>query len=305
MKYFLGIDGGASKTQIWCSDENDQIVGKGLSGPTNLSATNHLEAQQNFQEALTQAISGITEPLIIEKAVLGLSGFDTPDEQQRAKDVFSPAFMDVQLNSWTIVNDTLIALESGSQNPDAIVLISGTGSNCMGRNAQGKLAHVGGMDYLLSDEGSGYAIGREVLRSAVRSYDGRGEKTGLEEAVKEHFSIGSVLDLKSKVYNPLLPKHQVAKLASLCLNLAEKGDARAVRIVEDTLHDLFIMAKTVMEKLELQNSPFDLVLVGGLIKKAAISTVLEERLHSIHPQIHVILPEVPPVMGALIMAKKV
>lgn len=160
MKYFLGIDGGASKTQVWCVDENNQVVGKGLSGPTNLSSTNHLDAQRNFQEALTQATSDLPAPVIIEKAVLGLSGFDVPEEQQRAKDVFSPAFMDVQLNAWTIVNDSLIALESGSQNPNALVLISGTGSNCMGRNDHGNMAHVGGMDYLLSDEGSGYAIGR-------------------------------------------------------------------------------------------------------------------------------------------------
>ena len=278
--------------------------GKGLSGPTNLSATSHLDAQQNFQEALAQAIAGLEEPVIVEKAVLGLSGFDTADEQQAARNVFSPAFMEVQLNSWTIVNDSLIALESGTQNPNAIVLISGTGSNCMGKNESGKMAHVGGMDFLLSDEGSGYAIGREVLRSAVRSADGRGEKTRLEKAVKEYFSIDSINQLKAKVYNPLLPKHEVAKLASACLLAANEGDSRAKRIIEDAVNDLFVMVKVAMEKLSLQDKSFDLVLVGGLIKKPEIYEVLGERLRSINSQINIVLPEEPPVMGAIKLARK-
>lgn len=304
MKYYLGIDGGASKTQIWCANEDGKIVGKGLSGPTNLSAISHQDAQRNFQDALSQAISGLEEPVVVTKAVLGLSGFDTPEEQQIARNVFSPAFMEVQLDSWTIVNDSLIALESGSKNPNSIVLISGTGSNCMGKNQEGKMAHVGGMDYLLSDEGSGYAIGREVLRSAVRSSDGRGEKTRLEGEVLKYFSIDFMIQLKTKVYNPHIAKHEVAKLASICLSLANEGDSRAQTIIEDTINDLFMMVKTVMEKLFLLDKDLDLVLVGGLIKKQEIYEVLSERLKTINSQVNVVLPAEPPVMGAIKLAMK-
>lgn len=304
MKYFLGIDGGASKTEVWCADENGSIVGKGLSGPTNLSSANYVDAQKNLQEAVNFAIENLAEPRFFEKAVLGLSGFDTPEEQQLARDIFTPVFSEINLGSWTIVNDSLIALISGMQSQNGIVLISGTGSNCMGKNQEGQVAHVGGMDFLLSDEGSGYDIGRKILRHAVRSFDGRDVKTVLEEKVCQHFQISSINQLKSKIYNPMISKKDVALLASLALDAIKEGDETSSRIVTEAVSDMFNMVSTVMNKLGLSDKNFDLVLVGGLIAREEIHTSLVNKIREVNQQVNIVLPENPPVFGAIKMAMR-
>src|SRR5690606_13048274 len=137
---------------------------------------------------------------VIDAAVMGLAGMDTPREHEQALAVFSNVLSGYTLRSFTLVNDVEIALEVGTDNPNALAIIADTGSNCFGRNAAGDTAKTGGMDFLLSDQGSGYEIGRYVLRSAVKSFDGRDEKSILENLVCEHFHINSIRDLKDAVH---------------------------------------------------------------------------------------------------------
>ena len=70
-----------------------------------------------------------------------------------------------------IVNDALIALETGAPGQPGVVIISGTGSIAYGRNAAGEAARSGGWGYVLGDEGSGYWIGRAALRAVLRAAD--------------------------------------------------------------------------------------------------------------------------------------
>ncbi|KKT78663.1 MAG: N-acetylglucosamine kinase [Parcubacteria group bacterium GW2011_GWF2_44_8] len=199
MPFVLGIDGGASKTEVWCANDSGEVVGKGLTGPTNLAATERSAARSNLKIAVEQALNAL-EYSQIESVVMGLSGFDTPDEQVVARNVFSPVFDEINAVKRSIINDSLIALESGTDRSDAIVLISGTGSNCLGRSSMGKVAHVGGLDFLLSDEGSGYQIGLQVLKAVVQSSDGRGEKTILEQLVLDQFTVAEISGLKTRLY---------------------------------------------------------------------------------------------------------
>jgi N-acetylmuramic acid 6-phosphate etherase len=56
-----------------------------------------------------------------------------------------------------------------------ILIISGTGSAVVGRNAAGQTARAGGWGHLLGDHGSGYWIALTGLRAAIREYDRRGQ----------------------------------------------------------------------------------------------------------------------------------
>lgn len=302
MTYYLGIDGGATKTEVSCVSETGEIIGVGLSGPTNLSATLASEARFNLEQALAEALREVPKPVQVKRAVMGLAGFDSSDEGEEARRVFDTVFSQAQVESWTVVNDTLIALESGTDNPNAIVLIAGTGSNCYGRNQQGEHAHTGGMDFLLSDEGSGYALGIAVLRAAVKSADGRGQKTLLEDMVKQYFLIDSIAQLKTKVYNPPMTKREIAQIAKICLDAATQKDAVAMEILAQVIVDLERMVTVVMQRLTLLSVAFDLVLVGGVVQQQAVHEALLEKLRAVNPQINPIFPQKSPVHGAVKMA---
>jgi N-acetylglucosamine kinase-like BadF-type ATPase len=304
MAYFLAIDGGGSKTQVICTDESGQVVGEGFSGPTSLAVTNAGAASFNLKEAIRQAVEKLPPEVAIEKVAMGLAGMDTPEEALLAKNTFTPWFEPFHIKEFILVNDIEIALEGGTSAQDAVALISGTGSNCYGRNQAGQVAKAGGMDWLLADQGSGYSIGRAVLRMAVKSYDGRMRKTQLEQFICEHFHITNISELKAKVYNPPLTKTEVAELAQLCLRGFDQGDEVAKGIFDHAISELVIMSESVLSRLNLQAVPVDFVLAGSITKISYIQTQLITELKKMCPQINMIVPTAAPVFGALKLVMK-
>lgn len=301
MSYILAIDGGGTKTTVLFADNTGKILGKGSAGPMSLAATSEAVACENLLDAVTQAFGSHTVHTI-EKVVIGLAGVDTQSEIQKAHDIFSSILKKkCAMSRFELVNDTVIALESGSTCKNAIVLIAGTGSNCFGKNEEGETAKAGGMDYLLSDQGSGYDIGQQVLKAGVKSFDGRGQQTLLEDLLCQHFSIQSIEALKNVVYHPPLNKTEIGKLASLCFTAFQIGDTKANQILSDALEELIKMIETVIRRLHFRAREFDLVLVGGIATDPYFHRMIELTMSVRYPKAKVIVPKEEPVYGALKM----
>lgn len=301
-KYVLAIDGGGTKTDVICATNDGTIVGMGSSGPTSLASTTIGAAGFNLIEGIRQATESIPEVTEFASFVMGLAGLDTEHELKQATDAFSSALNKYTFSDYFLENDSIIALANGSVAKDAFVLISGTGSICYGRNAKGEKTKVSGMDYLLTDQGSGYEIGRMVLRAAAASYDGRGRKTILEELVCKHFEVASVADLKLKVYTPPLNKGEVAELTKLCDKAVELGDGVAQGIYLTITQDLVTQVQTVLRKLQLNSAPVEGVFSGSVNALPGIKEPLQKVLSQRYPLLQSIYPESKPVYGALKLA---
>lgn len=302
MNYYLAVDGGGTKTQVLCADENGEIVGEGLSGPTSLTVVNSGAAGFALREAIRQATENLPPGFVVTRLVMGLAGLDTPEEIIKAESSFKQVISDIQVKDFVLINDILIALRAASDKQDAMALIAGTGSNCFGINAEGESAKAGGLDFLLSDEGSGYAIGAEVLRAAAMSFDGRGAKTRLEQLTNDYFETSSIPEVKHHIYSPVLTKMQVAGLAKLAFDALEDGDEVARQIVDRAADDLFTMAKVVIEKLGLSERPSDCVFSGKVLLSEYLKNKLKEKINQTYPSIQVLIPEDEPVYGALKIA---
>jgi len=305
-KYVLAVDGGGSKTKTIAANFDGQIIGEGLSGPTSLATTTIGAASFNLKESVRQALENISPghegEIEIGSLVMGLAGMDTPHEYQQAKQIFEEVLDNFKINNFFLVNDSQIALRSGTDQQDAVVIIAGTGSICYGRNSRGEEARTGGMDQLLTDQGSGYMIGRQVLRDAVKSFDGRRPKSILEDLVSAHFGISSIADLKEKVYNPDLTKTEVAALAIEGLQALEKGDELARAIFDHAKDSLVVMAQTVIKRLGIQQTPVDCVMTGRIMSIPYIHDHFIAKMNEFHPQLNIIRPHQEPVFGALKMA---
>lgn len=302
MKYYLAVDGGGSKTSVICSDESGNEVARGLSGPTSLAATSVGAASFNLREAVRQAIDGLDESTEFEALVMGLAGMDNQSEKDNAMKIFGEVLSHLNLKEFILVNDIVIALESGTDNPNALALISGTGSNCYGRNSSGQEAKTGGMDFLLTDQGSGFYIGSNLLRAVVKSYDGRGQKTIMEQLVCEYFHISSVADLKTVVYNPNLSKPEIADLGLICFQAMEKGDMVAQQIIDMAIEELILMGSTVIRKLHIGEENVACVLAGKVTTNNYVRETISNRLRSSFSNIEIVIPHQEPVYGALKMA---
>ncbi len=302
-QYILAVDGGGTKTDVVCATLDRTVVGKGSSGPTNLTSTSIGAASFNLKEAIRQAIEML--PIDREFGVLamGLAGMDTPDESAVAHRVFADALIEYRIGKIVLVNDSLIALMNGSDNPNGLVVISGTGSIAFGITAEGSTAKAGGMDYLLADQGSGYEIGLQTLRAAVKSYDGRAEKSILEKLVCEHFAVDSMDALKSQVYNPTLNKIEVAELSQVCMQAFQQGDQAAGVIFDTAVSELIELAGAVVRQLSLSERQADVVLAGAILQQDPVKSKVSEALRE-QFLLNPIVPETPPVYGAIKLALK-
>lgn len=301
MGYFLGIDGGGSKTAVWCADERGQILGKGVAGPTNLTTTDTQLACQNLATALDQALNGISSPRFTS-VVMGLAGADTQTEINQARQQFEPVFIAHGIHDLKLVNDAIIALKSGSDAANSLVAIAGTGSNCFGRNSRGETAKASGLDYWLSDEGSGYMIGLQALRAVVRANDGRGDTTALTQLVLNHFKITSVPSLKEVVYAGIFSKREMAALTMVVVQAVEQGDPIAFQILIQAVNEIQIMMRAVIHKLDFGDSTFDVVAVGSVMTLSFVKERLSVWFAGQYPQARLIYPEQPPVYGAVQLA---
>ena len=300
---FIGIDGGGTKTDSLCTDSEGHQFGSGSSGPTNLTSTTVGAASFNLKEAVRQSLEKVVGEYTVKHVVMGLAGLDSSREYESSYRTFFDILKPFSVERFTLINDSAIALANGSDSPNAVILISGTGSICFGRNTAGATAKTGGMDYLLTDQGSGYDIGRHVLREAVKSFDGRREKTVLEELVARHFGLRDLSDLKSEVYNPVLSKIEVAELAQLCSQAYEQNDPAAQAIFSWAEQELCLLVITVLRRLELMTTPCDIVFSGSVLQVPHIYQSLEKLLKEKHPQLTIVVPETPPVHGAVKLAR--
>lgn len=300
--YYLAVDGGGSKTDVVCVDETGAVIGEGLSGPTSLTVTTIGAASFNLIEAIRIAIEKNPEIKHFKRVVLGLAGVDSTEEKERAEEVFKRALSHYHFEEFILLNDSEIALVNGSDSPNALILVSGTGSICFGKNSKGESARVSGMDYLLADQGSGYSIGRKVLQAVVKSYDGRGPKTLLEGFVCELFMVPTVAQLKQEVYNPDLTKSEVARLSPLCTKAVEAGDEVAAHILDEEIQEMVLSASTVLHKLHSGDEPYEVVFAGSILELEYISSKVKEQLAVQFHNLKFVRQEKSPVYGAVKLA---
>ena len=220
-KFILGIDAGSTKTKVRITDDAGHILGEGLSGSGSVSTLDISTFKTNILQAVNQAQKNTNHKIYkFDAFCFGGAGVDTPELKQKAESILKEILV---ADKMLVANDTQLVLPACSAKNYGIVVIAGTGSNFYGRNKNGKEAYVGGLGGLLTDEGSGYWIGRVALRSVVRAGDGRGEKTLLTDLIFKKLSVKNTRELANVVYEKgFEEKSDVAALSQI----VEKEESR-------------------------------------------------------------------------------
>src|SRR5438874_5361946 len=161
---YLGIDGGGSKTTFLLVDEYYNEICHLQSGPSNYLSV----GAEATRASITQGISQLTEqPNII---CGGFAGAGRPDSVAFYKELLQSLIPGAQV---IIESDAFIASIGAIGIDPGVLLIAGTGSIVIGRDQDRAMFRVGGWGPYFGDEGSGFWIGREAVRAALRSIDER------------------------------------------------------------------------------------------------------------------------------------
>ena len=302
-RYFLGIDGGGTKTHAVITDSECRTVGEGYGGAANPLRIGLEDAVLHVEQAVADACAqaGI-EIGDIDAACAAIAGINHPIHYHTMKDALDEA---LSVGGLELVTDARAALEGALDGKPGVVVIAGTGSIAIGVNAHGQQARSGGFGPTLSDEGSGYYIAQRALQAVVSSFDGRSPRTTLAERICQRLGVSDPSDLPGVIYNSDSEPVDIAPLAELVDEAAREGDDVARQILTAAGRELGRLATSVIDKLELHSSVFRVACVGSVFRSGAlVLEPLREAVARIAPHAEIGPPLHTPAMGAVKLAQK-
>lgn len=289
-RYFLGIDGGGTKTALLLENgdgsERRSLTVEGCN-PVDVGID---RAREILREAIYEICHGIR--LSSVSVFAGIAGGSTGEMRTRLCEFFS------ELHFAAFENDSdnrnIIAAGLGAH--DGVTAVMGTGF-CVYTQRNGARHRSSGWGYLLDDGGSGYNLGRDALHAYFAAYDGTGAATLLTEEV-DRVCPGGESALICYAYGS--PKRAIASFAPAVLAAVRRGDPVATEILRRNMR----VAAGVIESAAgvFDEARIPVVLAGGL---SAVSEIVEElRAALINPDRYEIrVLDCAPAEGALMLAR--
>jgi N-acetylglucosamine kinase-like BadF-type ATPase len=295
--FFLGIDGGGTKTECVIGD-SERVLGSSVEGTIKIKKVGADAAGQALETAIQAACKRAdVGPGQIARTCIGLAGSSIPEVSDWAYSVLK------QLVSGEVfvVNDALIAHRAAFNRAPGVLVIAGTGSNVLGINEQGETARAGGWGPIISDEGSGFWIGRSAVAQVMRAHDAD-RPTELLNAVMQAWRLSSLEEVVSMANSN--PPPDFASLLPEILRCADSGDALAHEILTAAANELAHLTSAVIRKLWPASGNVNVAVTGGVfVHSSQIRQVFANSIQSERPGICVNLDPIHPVMGALDMAR--
>jgi N-acetylglucosamine kinase-like BadF-type ATPase len=195
MKIYAGIDGGGTRTRMALVEETGRLLGYATADSCSF-ADHGLEAARvglaGLQRA-TWSAAGLA-PRPAHALFMGMGSILSPHDARTNCDLAGSLSLAEPANIQAD-NDGWIAHAGGLAGRPGVLLISGTGSVCVGRNAAGDGWRAGGWGHLLNEAGSAYALGLDAMVAATREADGRGPKTSLTPLVCEMLQLPEIMEI--------------------------------------------------------------------------------------------------------------
>lgn len=301
-KYYIGIDGGGSKTNFLCFNSAGKECG-------SASTIGTYCAQDGIDTVLARLKDGISQCLPEETTDV-LIGFGMPAygesreldtlAAQKIRDACSP--MNVYID-----NDSAIGWAGSLAMKPGISVVAGTGSIAYGRDASGKTERCGGWHEFFSDEGSGYWLGRQLLQLFSQQGDGRLPKTALYDLVRRELELQEDFDIIAFVNARYVhSRKDTAALQKILLEAARKGDPYALSCYDRAAEELARLIITVMNKLNFpEGEKISVSYQGGLfsIPDLIRNPVAQKVRSAAFPrEIDFCQPMLDPCRGAVLMA---
>jgi len=296
--FFLGIDGGGSKTSCVVGDEKS-VLGSSATGGSNIVRAGEGPARHALHEAIRQACAGANISFSqIKRACAGLAGAARPEVRETAHRLIA----EIIPGEIEVVGDMEIALEAAFGDGPGVMVTAGTGSIAYGRNAEGKTARAGGWGFAISDEGSGYWIGKTAVATAVRAGE-QTRDTCLLKAIAKFWGVSSHQQVVVRANGT--PSPEFAELFPVVLKAAEKQNKQAREVLTQAAKELVLLAEDVINQVFPDAGSVPVAMSGGVFAHSSqVREVFYNRLSKEYPNVRLIEDVIEPVQGALQRARK-
>ena len=185
------MDGGGTGTLAVVARSGGAIAGQGRAGASSVYSVSRTAALEATRSAVQAACrEARVEASEIRAACFGFAGAGREEDRAIYEDIVGSLGLSTRPE---VASDVEIALDAATFGVDGAILVSGTGSVCMGR-AGSLVVRVGGQGPVLGDEGSGYDIGRKAIIACLKAAEGRGAPTLLSDVVPAFLGIPCIQD---------------------------------------------------------------------------------------------------------------
>lgn len=293
----VAVDGGGSKTDAVAVSLDGAVVGR-RRGPGSSPHFEGLQESVRVVDALVRDVSAGADVLGVD---LYLSGLDLPFELE----AYLAAVQDRPWGSLTAVdNDLFAALRAGTDEPDAVAVVCGTGVNAVGVRADGARVRFPSLGALSGDWGGGSGLGPDALWHAARADDGRGPDTALVDALCASFQVAGIPALIEDLH---VGRRDLAELTSFTpeiFRLAQEGDAVAGGLVDRQADEVVAYVRAISQRLDLAAASFPVVLGGSILRAGhrRLDDRIAEGIVAIAPDARIVRSAALPVAGAALLA---
>jgi len=301
MGYFLGLDGGGTKTHCVVLNAMGEVIGEGRGGPANPLRSGYDRAFASLREAAVRAMAAAKiRPAGITAVCAGLAGAGRRSVVRRMLVFLSQEFPLALIH---VTPDYEVALEAAVGAGPGVVLISGTGSVAFGRNAAGETARAGGYGPWIGDEGSAFEMGRLAVSAVARSRDAGAPVTVLAEMISAALECPDWDELILRIMKN--PDDVFPKLFPVVAEAANGDDSAAKEILFSSGIGLGHLAMIVIRRLGMKDQIFPLVKCGGVFGHSTVlDSLLDSVLASGAVRAKISRLEISPAVGAARMAAR-
>lgn len=300
MRYYIGIDGGATKTRcVLCNDELTKLIE--YSAPATSLTTNSVENVASSLFDLINRASKKTDEEVTELNIgIGLAGGGRQNEILQLKTTLTGLLKTRRVNYdyLEITSDARIALEAAHAGNPGGILIAGTGSILFWKDSKKKINRIGGYGRIIGDEGSGYAIGLDAIKQLASFFDKMIEENELIKSIRELIQCNDTNSLIQKIYRE---NFEISRLAEVVFEKAIAGEKNALEIINKNALQL---VEIIKHFVYTNNENLPVSFTGGLFEHSSLyKEVISNLLNSEKVNIEIKEMQYSNEMGAVILVK--
>jgi N-acetylglucosamine kinase-like BadF-type ATPase len=299
MGFYIGIDGGGTKTRCMLGNETT-VLATAVAGGCNIVRLGEVQATESLHSVVRQVcLTAKIAARQIDAACIGAAGAARPEIATKLRRIL--AEIDPQFTAnIEVVGDAEIALEAAFGKGSGVIAIAGTGSIVYGRDASGQTARAGGWGFAISDEGSGQWIGRHAISALLRARDERRE-TALTALILEAWHLDN-LDALIQRANAT-PPPEFPRLFPIVVQAAET-DLIARELLSRAGAELAALAGIVLRRVAQLPPYVPVAMTGSVFRQSEnVRRVFYNQLEESFPGIKLRDDFVDPVQGALARAR--
>lgn len=275
MSYYIGVDGGGTKTTYALFDETKRMLGS-LTGP----GSNHENMEGGIPQAAGVIAAGLDALLRqegktqadISFLLMGLAGIDHPYQH----DAMCSELRSRGWEQLEIYNDGFLPVKAGASGPAAIGYNTGTGTCCNAIDSRGSRMQLGGLGNATADMGNGVWIAEQVFRIVYDDVYLLKQKSIMTKLYYEAFSLSSREEFLATISRAESDQADAyfRTLTDLFFDAAAQRDPAVLETLDEMAERGSDLIAALAIQMEFDDTPIEVILSGSMHTKLAPASYL-------------------------------